>query len=144
MAGKPVHVLLVEDDEIDAEQIQRSFTRLGISNPITRVEDGVEALNALRGDAGHPRIPRPYIILLDIKMPRMDGLEFLSAIRADAELKASVVFVLTTSNHQADIVAAYAAHAAGYFLKRNATDSLFGLPTLIKNYWQLVEFPVEQ
>ena len=116
MQGQTVHVLLVEDDEIDAEQMVRSFRKLKIGNPITIVENGYEALNVLRGEGGYARLPRPYIILLDINMPRMNGLEFLRAIRQDEELQRSIVFVLTTSKNEEDIVAAYSAQVAGYFL----------------------------
>jgi CheY-like chemotaxis protein len=141
MTGQTVHVLMVEDDAIDAEQIVRSFARMKIVNPITIVKDGVAALNVLRGEDGCERLPRPYIILLDINMPRMNGLEFLRAIRADEELRQSVVFVLTTSDLQSDMMAAYAENVAGYFLKKDAAFSILGLPTLMKNYWRLVAFP---
>ena len=101
MDGKTVNILLVEDDEIDAEMVMRSLRKVRISNPITIARNGYEALNVLRGEDGYERLPRPYLILLDIKMPRMDGLEFLQAIRQDADLLQSIVFVLTTSSHEA-------------------------------------------
>jgi CheY-like chemotaxis protein len=141
---RTVQVLLVEDDEVDAEHIIRQFDRLKIANPITVVSNGIEALHALRGEGEHSRLPRPYIILLDINLPRMNGLEFLRTIRADEDLQRSVVFVLTTSDNEADMRAAYADHVAGYFLKSRATDALFGLPTLMKNYWRIVEFPPDK
>lgn len=139
-----VHVLLVEDDEIDAEIVIRSFSSLKIRNPITIAQDGIEALNILRGEDGYERLPRPYIILLDIKMPRMNGLEFLQAIRQDDELKPSIVFVLTTSDNEADMRDAYASHVAGYFLKQHAGDALLHLPTMMMQYWHLAEFPLEK
>ena len=139
--GQTVHVLLVEDDEIDAEIVKRSFNSLTISNPITIAQDGLEALNILRGEEGYERLLWPYLILLDIKMPRMDGLEFLQAIRQDDELKPSIVFILTTSDSEVDKEAAYANHVAGYFLKQRSGDAILDLPTLMKNYCQLVEFP---
>src|SRR4051794_22973039 len=97
MQHQPVHILLVEDDYIDAENIIRFFQHHHVTNPYTHVIDGVDALNVLRGEGGYARLPRPYLILLDINMPRMNGLEFLQALRRDPELKRSVVFVLTTS-----------------------------------------------
>lgn len=137
-------MLLVEDDDIDAEHIIRQFHQLKIVNPITVVSNGIEALHALRGEEAHVRLPRPYIILLDINLPRMNGLEFLHAIRADEELQRSIVFVLTTSDNEADMRAAYEDHVAGYFLKSHATEALFSLPTLMKNYWRIVEFPIDE
>jgi CheY-like chemotaxis protein len=142
--GRTVHVLLVEDDEIDAEQIVRAFSHLKLANPITIATNGIEALHALRGDEGWTRLPRPYIILLDINMPRMNGLEFLRALRADAELRQSVVFVLTTSDNESDLYAAYQENVAGYFLKTEATYAVFGLPMMMKNYWRLVDFPLKK
>jgi len=142
--GRTVHVLLVEDDEIDAEQIVRSFEQLRLSNPVTIVTNGIEALQILRGEAGYPQLPRPYVILLDINMPKMNGIEFLRAIRADAELRQSVVFILTTSDNDLDKRSAYSNQVAGYFLKKQATYATFGLPTMMKNYWQLVEFPLNR
>ena len=141
MDGKTVNILLVEDDEIDAEMVMRSLRKVRISNPITIARNGYEALNVLRGEDGYERLPRPYLILLDIKMPRMDGLEFLQAIRQDADLLQSIVFVLTTSSHEADMRAAYESHVAGYFLKARSGEEFLDLPKMMKNYWRIVEFP---
>jgi CheY-like chemotaxis protein len=140
--GREVHILLVEDDEVDAEHIVRSFRQMRIANAITVVNNGIEALKVLSGEGGYERLPRPYIILLDINMPQMNGLEFLQALRRDPDLRQSVVFVLTTSQNDGDMRAAYADHVAGYFLKSQATYELLGLPTIMKNYWRMVEFPV--
>ena len=72
MKSQIVHILLVEDDEIDAEAIVRGFQKQKIQNPITVVANGIEALSALRGEEGYARIPAPYLILLDLNMPRMN------------------------------------------------------------------------
>jgi CheY-like chemotaxis protein len=143
MAGDHIHILLVEDDEIDAEAIMRGFFSQRIANPFTLVADGIEALDALRGKNGHPRVPRPYMILLDINMPRMNGLEFLEEVRADPELAQSVVFVLTTSNRDEDMMAAYRKHIAGYLLKARAGKDFVDLISLLDSYWRIVEFPHE-
>jgi CheY-like chemotaxis protein len=141
--GRTVQILLVEDDEIDAEQIIRSFRQSQLVNPITIVNNGIAALKVLRGEEDYKQIPRPYIILLDINMPQMNGLEFLRALRKDNDLQQSVVFVLTTSDNEADMRAAYADRVAGYFLKSEVTYTVLGLPTMMKNYWRLVEFPFD-
>jgi CheY-like chemotaxis protein len=143
MTGQHIHILLVEDDEIDAEAIMRGFHAQKIANPFTLVSDGIEALEVLRGTNGAARLPRPYMILLDINMPRMNGLEFLEAVRADSELAQSVVFVLTTSNRDEDMMAAYNRQIAGYLLKSRAGKDFVDLITLLDSYWRIVEFPSE-
>jgi len=139
--GQTVEILLVEDDDVDAESIMRSFERSKLSNPITIARNGVEALQVLRGEGEYTKLPRPYIILLDINLPLMNGLEFLHKLRADDDLAKSVVFVLTTSTNEKDMHAAYSDRVAGYFLKIDATYSLMGLPMMMKNYWRMVQFP---
>jgi CheY-like chemotaxis protein len=143
LSAQPVHILLVEDDEVDVEAVHRAFAANRITNPITVVGNGLEALDALRGENGRERLPRPYIILLDINMPTMNGLEFLQHLRQDPQLKSSVVFVLTTSSNEADMIAAYKNQVAGYFLKTKIAEGVFGLPQMMKNYWRMVEFPTD-
>jgi CheY-like chemotaxis protein len=144
MTNKQVHVLLVEDDEVDTYAVQRAFAAAKISNEITVARDGYEALSILCGHEGYERLPRPYIILLDINMPRMNGIEFLRALRRDSELESSVVFMLTTSAAQEDMMAAYKEKVAGYFLKQNVGDEFLALPELFKSYWKVVEFPTKE
>ena len=141
MQGENIHILLVEDDEIDAEAIMRGFRAQRIANPFTVVSDGVEALAALRGENGSVPVPRPYLILLDINMPRMNGIEFLGALRDDPQLRKSIVFVLTTSDRDEDIVAAYDKHIAGYLLKSHAGRDFVNLITMLDSYWRIVQFP---
>lgn len=143
MTTKPVHLLLVEDDEVDVEAIIRGFKSQHIANPFTVVPDGIEALKMLRGEDGRERLPQPYMILLDINMPRMNGIEFLQALRRDPELKQSIVFVLTTSDRDEDIMAAYDEQIAGYLLKARAGKDFVDLISLLNAYWRIVEFPCE-
>jgi CheY-like chemotaxis protein len=138
-----VHILLIEDDDVDAEAVVRAFRRQKIDNPFTIVSDGIEAFNTLRGEGGYSRLPRPYLILLDINMPRMNGIEFLEALRAEAELKQSIVFVLTTSNRDEDLIAAYNEQVAGYILKSRVGDNFTNLINMLDIYWNIVEFPLE-
>lgn len=138
---KTVHFLLVEDDEIDVMAIDRAFKKQKIANPITVAKDGIHALEALRGVNGHDKIPRPYIILLDLKLPRMNGIEFLQEIRADAELRDSIVFVLTTSDDEMDKAAAFRNNVAGYILKSDAGNGFLRVMAMIDSYWRVVELP---
>src|ERR1700685_2147108 len=93
-----VNIMLVEDDDIDIMSMKRSFKKNNIQNPLFIANDGVEALDMLRGTNGVEKIvPTPKIIITDINMPKMNGHEFLKELRADKELRAISVFVLTTS-----------------------------------------------
>ena len=136
-------LLLVEDDAIDAEAIQRAFRQHRIANPFVVVRDGVEALAALRGES-EVEVPHPYVVLLDVNMPRMNGIEFLDAIRADPALSRTIVFVLTTSDREEDKVAAYEHNVAGYILKSRAGEDFLEVVKLLRVYWRLVEFPPSQ
>ena len=132
-----VTVLLVEDDDVDAHGIQREFAKAKIGNPLVRAKDGLEALELLRDNA----VSKPYIILLDLQMPRMNGLEFLQALRADPDLHKSVVFVLTTSNSEESITASYEKHVAGYCLKDDPGNSFLQIIKMLDGYWRVVCLP---
>lgn len=138
-----ITVLLVEDDQIDVETVKRSFGQRKIANELVIAGDGIEALEILRGENGHKAIRRPLLILLDINMPRMSGLEFLKELRADEELRDLVVMVLTTSDDQHDIFAAYDFNVAAYILKSNVGDSFLDLPEFVEHYWKIVELKVD-
>lgn len=135
---KPASILLVEDDDIDAMSVQRAFQRMKIANPIVRAKDGIEALEILLKG----RIEQPYLILLDLNMPRMGGLELLDTIRNNPQLESSVVFVLTTSKDDEDKIKAYKHHVAGYIVKEKLDEGFEQLVRMLDHYWRLVELPV--
>ncbi|WP_236621197.1 response regulator [Rhodopirellula sallentina] len=135
--------MLVEDDPLDVLAMQRTLKKRRILNPLVHARDGIEALDRLRGVGCDP-LQRPYLILLDLNMPRMNGLEFLEELRSDPELRDSVVFVLTTSDTDRDIVKAYEKFVAGYVLKSKAGDDLLRLLGLLDHYWRIVEFPPQR
>ncbi|HTJ42862.1 MAG TPA: response regulator [Kofleriaceae bacterium] len=136
-----VNLLVVEDNEVDREALRRAFKRHGVHQPMIDVDDGVEALAVLRGERDLP-LGRPYLILLDLNMPRMNGLELLGEIRRDPRLKDSVVFVLTTSRADEDKAAAYGQNVAGYLVKGDLGQNFAGLLELITAYCKVVELPV--
>ena len=139
---RATHILLVEDDDVDAEAILRAFRKHKITNPCTLVKNGLEALRLLRGQ-GPESLQQPYIILLDINMPQMNGFEFLEELRKDENLKRSIVFVLTTSNRNEDKMAAYDKQIAGYMLKSHAGKDYGDLVSLLESYSRVVEFAPE-
>lgn len=112
-------IFLIEDDEIDIEIIERSFRKHKLMNSIATAPNGIVALDILRGNH-EITIPKPCIILLDINMPQMNGLEFLRELRSDESIAKNVVFMLTTSDSHHDRDIAYSLHVAGYILKQNA------------------------
>jgi CheY-like chemotaxis protein len=134
-------LLHVEDDDLDIIGLKRAFKSAKIANPITVAHDGIEALETLRGSNGRARLPRPFIILLDLNMPRMDGISFLKEIRGDEELKQVIVFIMTTSNADSDKVKSYELGVAGYIVKADPARSFLEATALLDTYWKVVEFP---
>jgi CheY-like chemotaxis protein len=139
---RSIHILLIEDDEIDQEDIQRTFRKNKIGNPLHTANNGIDALNKLLGKNGEKKLsPTPKIILLDINMPKMNGIEFLKALRADPELNSILVFVLTSSDDDRDKVAAYKLNVAGYILKPLQFADFAQAVSVLSLYWTLLDFP---
>lgn len=137
-----LNLLIVEDEELDVIALQRAFARTHLVYPHTVARDGAEALSYLRADATTVEgMARPVLILLDINMPRMNGLEFLKELRRDQHLRQIPVFVLTTSDEQRDIGAAYGLGISGYVLKQHLGQNCERLITLINAYAELIRFP---
>jgi CheY-like chemotaxis protein len=137
-----VNLLLVDDDEVDVQGLKRAFTKSRIGNPITVARDGIEALEHLRGENGRKKLVKPFLILLDINMPRMSGLEFLDIIREDPDLKSAIVFMITTSKDEEDKTRAYGQNVAGYIVKQDPANTFMEAVMLLEHYWKVVEFPV--
>lgn len=131
-------LFIVDDDDIDAIALERALRKLRLLNTVIRARDGREALELLR--AG--KVSSPYMIMLDLNMPRMNGLEFLESLRTDPLLTHAVVFVLTTSKSDEDPVAAYRQHVAGYVFKQHMDRDFLEVVGLIEHYWRLVELPI--
>lgn len=136
----PMSILLVDDDDVAAEALVRGLRKHSMEGPIVIAEDGIVALKILRGTHAS-KIAKPYIVLLDLNMPRMNGLEFLRELRNDAALKGAVVFVLTTSGAEADRTRAYEHSIAGYMLKSAVGPQFRGLARFLIEYRCTVLFP---
>ncbi len=139
--GNPVTLLLVEDDDLDVMGIERGFNKLKLGNPMVRAVDGQDAIDRIRGLNGYDPLPRPFLVLLDLNMPRMNGIEFIQTIREDPDLRRTIIFVLTTSALEEDKVRAYDRNVAGYILKKDPSTSFMDALGLIDCYWTLVELP---
>lgn len=133
-SAKPVQILLVDDDEVDIMAVKRAINTNKIDNPLWVARDGIEALAMLRGE-GVPAVPEPCMILLDLNMPRMNGIEFLRELRRDPEHRQAVVFVLTTSANEQDKAAAYEESVAGYIIKGKAGHDFSRMIKLLDAYW---------
>ncbi|ABS09945.1 MULTISPECIES: response regulator [Shewanella] len=133
-----VTILLVDDDDVDYMAVQRAMRQLRLLNPLVRARDGIEALAIL---TSLDTIKGPYLILLDLNMPRMNGFEFLERIRSDPSLSSSVVFMLTTSSTDEDRMKAYSHHVAGYMVKTDIKDGFNNIFNMLEGYWRIVELP---
>jgi len=133
-----LNILLVEDDIVDVMNVKRAFQQSHIVNPLFIASDGIEALSMLR--AGQVPTDR-RLVLLDLNMPRMNGIELLRELRSDPALHATPVVVLTTSDDDRDKIDAYNLHVAGYLLKPVTFGSFCELMVTMNKYWMLVELP---
>src|SRR5947208_9159309 len=131
---KILHILLVEDDEVDVMNVRRSFDKNKITNPLYVAFNGIQALEMLRtGEVPAAR----RLVLLDLNMPRMNGIEFLREVRKDAQLQALTVVVLTTSNEDRDRVEAFQLNVAGYLLKPVTFHTFAEVMATLNKYWTL-------
>lgn len=137
-SGESLRILYVEDDEAHAEISKRNLQKSRILNSITHVTDGQQALDYLfrLGVYSNPLLsPRPHLILLDLRLPKVDGLEVLSRIRADDELKKIPVVVLTTSNAEKDVSKAYDNFVNSYLVKPLDFEKFSKLLESFDFYW---------
>ncbi len=140
MSEPRLNVLVVDDDDITAEAVERSLRKNNLSWPVTAARDGLDALEVLRGVSDR-QINTPYLILLDLNMPRMNGLEFLEELRNDPALRGAIVFMLSTSGADADRSRAYSKAIAGYMIKSEIGPAFSKLATLLEEYANAVRFP---
>ena len=136
-----VDILLVEDDVVVAEAIKRSMAKANMTNRLVVAPDGVEALQILRGVHNSISIAQSFLVVLDLNLPRMNGIEFLDELRRDEDLSQSVVFVLTTSNDDFDVMDSYRENVAGYLVKSKVGQDYIKLINLLKHFVDIVEFP---
>jgi CheY-like chemotaxis protein len=138
MPGPRPNIVLVEDDEIDVMNFQRACAKNKVDLDLHLAADGIEGLELLRGD----RLPREKrLVLLDLNLPRMGGLEMLRELRSDPALRSTPVVVLTTSGQERDLHEAYELNAAGYLIKPSDSTDFIDLVATLTRYWSLTELP---
>jgi CheY-like chemotaxis protein len=133
--SKPI--LLVEDDSVDVMTVKRAFKELNVANELVSAGDGEQALDYLR----HHAETKPCIILLDLNMPRMGGIEFLKIAKANESLKSIPIIVLTTSNTEQDVTRSFELGAAGYMVKAVDYSRFLDSIKTINSYWTLSKLP---
>lgn len=142
VVGKPIEILVVEDNPEDAALTMETLQEGRISNHISLVEDGVYAMDFLRRTGDYANAPRPDLILLDLQLPRKNGREVLMEIKADRDLKRIPVVIMTTSNAEQDIFEAYNLHANCYITKPVELDDFIGAVRKIEDFWlTIVKLP---
>lgn len=143
MEERIINILLVEDDEVDIMNVKRAFKKSNIYNPLYIANNGIEALEKLGAIEGHQKVipAKRRLILLDLNMPKMNGLEFLHKLREHPELKLTPVIVLTTSDEDRDRVEAYNLNVAGYILKPVTFGNFAEVMIALNKYWTLCEMP---
>ena len=135
---RPLNILLVDDDDIEVENVQRAFKRAGITHPLYVACDGVQALEMMRDNV----VPKERrVVLLDLNMPRMTGFEMLRELRADPALSHTPVVVFSTSSHRSDVEEAWRMNAAGYLVKPQSFDTLVASLASLTRTWELTELP---
>ncbi len=141
MEDKKLNILLVEDDEVDVMNVQRAFKKNNIRNPLFCASNGLEALEMLRGKDGKSSVipDGRRLILLDLNMPKMGGIEFLQQLRADPALSTIPVVILTTSNQDCDRMDAYKLNVAGYILKPVTFGNFVEMMDALNRYWTFSE-----
>ncbi|WMN60642.1 response regulator [Pseudoalteromonas xiamenensis] len=134
-----LNVLLVEDDDVSAEAVIRSLRKVDVDLCITVADNGKIALDILNNT--HPTLflEHPFLVLLDLNMPVMNGFEFLDAVRTDPKLKDIVVFILTTSDDDRDKSKAYHQNVAGYMVKSSVGPQFARLSTLLEAYKDAID-----
>ncbi len=134
-------VFLVDDDDVSCEAVIRSFKKHSVPFPVVMAHDGIEALEIIRGEHPTKKLEEPFVILLDLNMPRMNGFEFLQILRSDPKIASHVVFVLTTSNDDNDRTKAYQEYIAGYMVKSAVGPQFSKLASLLLSYKASVSLP---
>lgn len=127
-----MNILLIEDDQIEVMKLQRTISKLGLKHTIIEAKNGEDALEILQSDQ-----KLPDIILLDLNMPRMNGIEFLAILKNDSQLRYLPTIILTTSENRADLLKCYEAGIAGYVIKPLRYEDYESKMKKVMDYWEV-------
>jgi CheY-like chemotaxis protein len=135
---EPIDILLIDDDEVDAQLTKKVLKKDKLFNTLSSVKDGIEAMKFLHRESPYENAPRPDLILLDLNMPRKDGRETLAEIKADDSLKSIPVVVLTTSDAERDVAESYHLQASGFIAKPVNMKQFSTVIKSLTDYWLCV------
>jgi CheY-like chemotaxis protein len=141
MIANAVTILLVDDDKFDTAAMRRGLRAQHIINDVVERGSGLEALDLLRGTNGQIALQQPCLVVLDLNMPRMGGLEFLDELRSDPELRRTLIFVMSTSVAADDVNRCYDKNVAGYTVKRGSPEAVRDTVLMLEKYCNVVAFP---
>ncbi|MBD3676773.1 MAG: response regulator [Rhodobacteraceae bacterium] len=141
MTERDLNILVVEDNDFDVKRITRGFGKLGYDRPVIRARDGLDALEILRGEGARAKLSSPVVVLLDLNMPRLGGIEFLDELRADPTLCNTPVFVITTSDYHKDVRQAHERQVNGYFVKPTSSDEMVHVLRTLSDFWESCVYP---
>jgi len=136
-----IRFLIVDDDDVCQLLLDRALKDLGARVPVITAVDGIEGLEVLRQVSGGGDASFPVIVLLDLRMPRMNGLEFLEVVRADPKLRGTTVFVLSTSSQRHDVEAAHSLGVAGYLVKPDDYEDFKDIIAMLSHYRRQIVLP---
>jgi CheY-like chemotaxis protein len=143
MRSKKLKILLVEDDPNDVKLTERALSRSSVKSELFLARDGQEALDFLYREGQFTDAPRPDLIFLDLKLPKVDGHEILARIKQDERLRRIPVIVLTISRREEDMVKAYDSGASGYIPKPVSSSEFIKVVNTVRDYWEISELPSE-
>ncbi|AWN22687.1 response regulator [Deinococcus irradiatisoli] len=132
---RKIEILLVEDNPADVMLTEEAFEEARIANRLHVVHDGVEALDFLHRQGRFSDVPTPDVILLDVNMPRMNGLELLAVLKADPELRRIPIIMLTTSRAEQDVWRSYDLHVNAYIPKPVSVGEFFDVVRTFETFW---------
>lgn len=137
-----LNILLIEDDDVAVDAVLRHIKKKKMLFNVIEAEEGQTALDILRGESPNQSIAAPFVVLLDINMVGMNGFEFLANVRADPKLRATIIFVLSSSEEEVDIKKAYFYNVAGYIVKNQTEGEVERLLDFLAHYQDMMKLPV--
>lgn len=140
-ADKPMTILMVDDDVVDQEILQRAVARAQLPYQLVFADNGKEGLKIMRGENRDAQLSEPYVVLLDLNMPVLDGFGVLEEMRKDPKLKEKVVFVMSTSDDEGDVSRAYSYGISGYIQKSDISEGFDPATELLAKYRNTVILP---